>query len=344
MRRVLVDGEVRATQAPQAVTLELAPGAHELRVEKAGFEPWTRRVTLAPGERQEVAILLRVEGPAPARAGHAALPPALRIAAYDPQANGLADEKIGRLVAEATLAELRKLERVSTVGMSEIREMLSFEQSRQLLGCGEDACLTEIGGALGVDELLNTSLSVLGDSSLLTVRRVDMRRATINGTASRRMKTGNGEEFLAVLGDVLAELYPEYPLRPGRTRGVAKAFLARLDPPPLAPVVTLVTGSGAALALATGVVFGLLSASAEGRFQAALTRAHTETVSMAELRGYSDEASARSSSANLALGIGALLVAATAVEALFTDWQGAGEGAGGDGGPFVGPGPVTVRF
>ena len=54
------------------------------------------------------------------------------------------------LFLDSLLAELRKLERVSVIGMDEVRAMLDIEAQKQALGCDDDeGCLAEIAGALG---------------------------------------------------------------------------------------------------------------------------------------------------------------------------------------------------
>jgi hypothetical protein len=59
------------------------------------------------------------------------------------------------VLESSLLPEVRKLEGVSAIGMGEIREMLSVEYQRQMMGCqADEACLAEICGALGTDELV----------------------------------------------------------------------------------------------------------------------------------------------------------------------------------------------
>jgi hypothetical protein len=91
----------------------------------------------------------------------------VRVAVLDTRVSGELPPRQLALVEVALLAELRKLENVSAIGMGEIREMLSIEDQRQRLGCSADeACLAEIGGALGTDEMLVSSIVV--ESALLS--------------------------------------------------------------------------------------------------------------------------------------------------------------------------------
>jgi hypothetical protein len=215
-----------------------------------------------------------------------------------------------------------------------VREMLSFEARRQLIGCDASECLAELGGALGVDELVTGSVAVLGDSRLLTVKRIDMKRATMKSAATRRLQAGNGEEFLAAMGGVFEELYPDYPLREGRKRGVSEAIVARLHPPPLKPWVTYATGALAAAALVTGGVFGVLAGDAQSEVDRLRELVRTEIVDGPVWNDAAERAQSRALRANVAYGVGLALSAACVVEALFfTQWEPAANapGSAGDG-------------
>src|SRR5438128_1008862 len=74
----------------------------------------------------------------------------LRLAVYDLAVAGV-DPRVGALVTDSVVVELRKLEGVSVVGMAEVRAMLQYEAEKQVLGCNAGPqCATAIGEALGV--------------------------------------------------------------------------------------------------------------------------------------------------------------------------------------------------
>src|SRR5690606_9289135 len=54
------------------------------------------------------------------------------------------------------------------VSASDIESMIGFERQRDLVGCDSVSCMTEIGGALGVDALLQIKLATLGNTAILT--------------------------------------------------------------------------------------------------------------------------------------------------------------------------------
>ncbi len=188
-------------------------------------------------------------------------PTVLRVAVNDVETSAV-DEKIGRLVTEAILAETRKLEGVEVIGMAELRAMMDLEAQKQLAGCEQESCLAEIAEALGVDVLIVGSIATLNTESFMSVKRIDQLAAKTVGTYNQRMTEAGGEEFLAVIGDAVQTLFPKLPLREGQERGVSDEIYVRLKPPPIPLWATVSTaGVGAAVAAVALVSFGAFAGS-----------------------------------------------------------------------------------
>ena len=68
----------------------------------------------------------------------------------------------------------------SVLSRNEIRAVLSYEAEKQLIGCTDDSCMAELGGALGVDYLIVGSVSKMGESTMLSLKQIDL--ATIKVT------------------------------------------------------------------------------------------------------------------------------------------------------------------
>src|SRR5208282_646866 len=79
---------------------------------------------------------------------------------------------------------------------------------KQLLSCANTSCLSEIGGALGVDQMLIGSLSQVGDVYLLDLRDIDVKHAALLHEASRRLHTTDQAALLDAITDLAQELYP----------------------------------------------------------------------------------------------------------------------------------------
>jgi hypothetical protein len=263
---------------------------------------------------------------------------ALRVAVPDVKVQGELPAHQLAVFESSLLAELRKLEGFAAIGMGEIREMLSYEYQRQMLGCAADeSCLAEIGGALGTDEMLHVSLLVDRDIVTLTAKRINMKLGKVAGSDHRRLTRAKGEELLGAIGPAVQALFPDRPLRAGRTRGVEKETALLLNPPPL-PRWPFFTTAGAAIAAAAGgAAYGYLARDARNQYSALSQRSLTESVSGRQLKDLEDTASSRARTANILLVAAGVLTAAAGVEAFFTDWHGYGTAV------EVGPGSAAVK-
>jgi hypothetical protein len=252
---------------------------------------------------------------------------ALRVAVYDFELQGV-DPNVGAVVTDSMLGEIRKLQSVSAIGMDEIRTMLSHEATKQYVGCeSNESCLAEIAGALGVDNLISGKLSRVDDGAVFLARRIDQKRASVVGVVDKRLKAESGQEYLALVGTAVEELFPEHPLRPGTERGVAKDVALRLDPPPLPPWSFWSAVAGAAAAGIAGGVFGLQARNSAALYDKRVQDSTTQVVEAREITELDATARRQSSSANYSF-IGAGVLAVTSVVmALFTDWHGYGDAA-----------------
>lgn len=308
-------------QVVRSPTRDLAPAAPESSPESPAAAPATTSEPECAGARCAEASA--------ASSARTARGRPLRVAVYTLEAKGQEGipQRTADLVTDSLVAEVRKLQRISTIGMSEIQDMLSHAEAQRMLGCEADACLIEIGGALGVDLILTGSLGQLGESNLLNLRLIDVSSMEVAGRVNRRLKGGDGEEFLEAVGPAVQELFPEHALRPGFRRGAAPEMARRLNPPPLSPVWFWVT-SGAAVTLAAGGIgFGLATRASQDDWDelAQRSRDPNSGVSSDELARVQDRLESRAAWANGLLLLAGVVAAGAGVEALYTDWQGYGE-------------------
>ncbi len=77
------------------------------------------------------------------------------------------------------------------ISAQELRTMLGVERQKQLLGCAEDSCLTELAEALGTDFVLDGSVGRVGASYLATVRLIDSRSSRVVGRGSTQVTDAN---------------------------------------------------------------------------------------------------------------------------------------------------------
>ncbi len=334
---VTVDGLSRGT-APLAGPIDLLPGPHDVFVARAGSESQQTRVDVVFGETTRIAFDLKPgtsslpvpvratasPPPAPPTVATAAEPPrrALRIAVYELARTGV-DERVGVVVQESLLLELRKLQRCSVVGMDEIRAMLDHEATKQMLGCADESCLAEIADAVGADVLVIGSLARVGDEHVFGLRRIDMGTQQVAGSYSQRVVAQDGVELLALVGPAVLATFADLPLRPGAVRGVADEMFIRLHPPPFAPWLFWTT------AVTTGVVAASTIAAGAGYVVAQTTWAQKASSGTAakpvDGRGLSeleDVVTGTAIATWVFLGATVLGAAASGAVFAFTDWRG----------------------
>jgi hypothetical protein len=252
---------------------------------------------------------------------------AKRVAVYEMGMQEI-PPNVAKVVTDSILAEVRKLQGISAIGMDEIQDMLSHEASKQMVGCeSNESCLAEIAGALGVDDLVTGSLSKVGENSVMVLRRIDQRRAKVMGTINKRLVAGSGEEFLAAIGPAIEELFPERQLREGAERGVPKEMALRLNPPPLPAWSFYTVAGGAVVAAAVGGVFGLLAKQSETDANQYAASGVDAPISGATLVEKQNTAESQAFNANVAYGSAGGLALTAVIMFLFTDFEGIGEEA-----------------
>ncbi|MBL8924301.1 MAG: hypothetical protein JNJ54_35965 [Myxococcaceae bacterium] len=122
------------------------------------------------------------------------------------------------------------------VTAEDLRTLLGLERQRQLMGCTESSCTTELAGALGARFVLSGSLTKLGATWQLTLTTLDTQRGQPVGRSVRL--------------DTSAEA-----LRQRLAISVAEATGTPLPPPPsrVVPTTLLVAGG---VATAFGLAWG----------------------------------------------------------------------------------------
>ena len=132
-------------------------------------------------------------------------------------------------ITEAVVAEVRRQSKAEVLTQREIASILSLEKQKAMLGCDTDACMAELGGALGAERLVAGDMAKLGQSFLLHLRVVDVKKVRVSAQADRRLRGGTIDDVLDVLPAMVAELFPSTQLQAGPTPAVAPE--APLSPP-----------------------------------------------------------------------------------------------------------------
>ena len=93
--------------------------------------------------------------------------------------------------------EIEGLGDFRVIGKSDISSMLSLEEQKQRLNaCDDQACLAEIGGALGVRWVVVGNVSLFGETYLLNMKLIDVEQARVAGRVSKSI-TGGESNLIA---------------------------------------------------------------------------------------------------------------------------------------------------
>ncbi len=136
--------------------------------------------------------------------------PPTRIATLQLEGSGVPPE----MAESATLlvpSEVRRARPDARVLSSEdVRSLLAHQRSQMVLGCGNDpACMRDVGGALGADEIVGGRLGKLGGTFVLEMRRVDARQARSIRSATRTVRSADA--LVAAVRSATAELFGAAP-------------------------------------------------------------------------------------------------------------------------------------
>ncbi len=139
-------------------------------------------------------VRVQCAAPAAGRAGRA-----LKVVVLPLAALGGVSSETAQLLGDALAGELRRRAGVSVLTQSDVTALLGVERTRQMLGCAESGCLTEIGGALGADRVVHGSLGRVGASLVVNLSALDPRRGSAVASVSERLRGAGDEAFLDAL-------------------------------------------------------------------------------------------------------------------------------------------------
>lgn len=184
--------------------------------------------------------------------GLAAAPPLGKVAVLDVQATGV-DEAMTGLLTEVLTTEVQRSGRFTEViAGRDVKAMLSFEERRQILGCSDESCLAEIGGALGADRIMVSNVGKVGETFVITVKLIDIVKARTDARGYRRV-SGPPEALLDGIQQAVRDLWRPAEAEPVAPVGASTPAPAA-RPLPVAPLVLFGVG---AVGLGVGVGFGL---------------------------------------------------------------------------------------
>lgn len=133
----------------------------------------------------------------------------VKVSVMDLKAEIGVDERVVNLLYEVILSEFQKYSNLSIISKSDITSMIQHEAQKEILGCNEDSCMAEIGGALGVDKIVLGNVGQIGNSFIITLKLADVKNAMVENRVSKTITMD--ENKLVPLVKILAnELFNSF--------------------------------------------------------------------------------------------------------------------------------------
>ncbi len=115
------------------------------------------------------------------------------------------------------------------ISTADIADLVAFQKSKEKLETSDTSALAKVGEDLGADEIITGSLAILGDSYVLTLRRLDVKRAQAIHEGSVTQPRGNDGWLSAAVLQLVGSLFP--PDTPAQAVP-PPSDLVELPPPP----------------------------------------------------------------------------------------------------------------
>jgi hypothetical protein len=116
-----------------------------------------------------------------------------RLLVLDLRATLGVEPELARLLGDMVVTRLHTIGQHEVVSTADVAAMLDVETQKQLLGCSDDACLAEIGGALDAGFLVTGSLSRLGERDVVTLKLLDTGASKLVNQLTEELPGDQGE-------------------------------------------------------------------------------------------------------------------------------------------------------
>jgi hypothetical protein len=211
----------------------------------------------------------------------AAAPP--KIAVLDVRTGPGVDPSLGPYLAQVLAQEVADRTGTAPLVSADVTAMLGFERNKRMLGCSEEdsQCLAEITGALGVQEVLATSVALSGGKYLVALSLLDARRARPLKRTAQSVPVDH-EALVLLVRRSAWEIFggaPPQGLAPAAPAAVTAAGPASWSGPSRRTWALIAEGGAVALAGAGAIVGArALSAARDGNSGTARPRAHLADI------------------------------------------------------------------
>jgi hypothetical protein len=95
-------------------------------------------------------------------------------------------------------AELGRYDHVRVLSSREMALLLGLERQKELLGCSDDSCVSQLAGALGADEILGGQIGTIEQSVVFTLQLTNAKTARVDGRVVKVVPAGKNQIVDAV--------------------------------------------------------------------------------------------------------------------------------------------------
>ena len=121
--------------------------------------------------------------------------PACSMAVLDLEAAEGLSKSLAATWTDVVVQEMQAHSGCSVLSRADIRAVISLEAEKSLLGCDQESCLSELGGALGVSHLVTGRISRIQGSVLLSLRKTNLKTMVVEARATDSFAGEDDEVF-----------------------------------------------------------------------------------------------------------------------------------------------------
>jgi len=131
---------------------------------------------------------------------------AAQIVALDLAAGGGVTPALARAMSSVLLNELSRREGMSVISQADVRALLELEANKQMLGCDDTKCMTEIAGSLGAELMISSELARAGETFVVSLALISVAEARVVRRAEGRSR-GTDEVATEAIAAALHDLF-----------------------------------------------------------------------------------------------------------------------------------------
>ncbi len=102
----------------------------------------------------------------------------------------------------------------TVIGRSDIEALVGLEKLKDALACDTTSCMAEIGGALGVDEIITGAIGKLDPYLLITLKRLSPKEGRVLKQATEKLADAGDRQLVDSIPRLVAQLYDLKPPQP----------------------------------------------------------------------------------------------------------------------------------